>query len=81
MFEQGKNSRTLGKRIRSFERHHRSCQACGSVDGLEIRSHHKKNDIILCQVCGSSYLVECVQPLRLNYQAFKFEQDYWFMEG
>lgn len=79
MFEQTRKSGSGGKRIRSFANQFRSCKLCGSADGLEISSYHRKNDIVFCQVCGVKYLLQSTQPIRLHLQDSDTAQDYFIM--
>lgn len=80
MVELTKDSRNRGKRMRSFEHQCRSCRSCGSVDGLEIHGHQKKDDFITCQVCGASYLLQSVQPIKLQLQSSYDEQNDWLRD-
>ncbi|MBU0942823.1 MAG: hypothetical protein KJ804_20430 [Proteobacteria bacterium] len=79
MFDQTGKSGSRGKRIRSFNHQFRSCKLCGSADGLEISSYNRKNDIVFCQVCGVKYILQSVQPVKLQLQDAHAAQDYSIM--
>ena len=51
---------------RLFEYQYRSCNFCCSVDGLSVSNAQEEGDIIFCHVCGGPYLIQSVNPLRLQ---------------
>ena len=54
------------RRIRCFTYHYRSCSFCCSVDGLVVGENLQQGDTVSCHVCGNKYLVERMDPLRLQ---------------
>jgi len=66
MIEKERKEMCSRKRSGRFEHHLRSCTICGSANGLEIFSHHQKNDIIFCEVCGVKYSLQSIEPVRLR---------------
>ncbi len=80
MFNEEKETIKKGKRARSFESHLRSCTLCGSANGVEISTFHRRNDAVACQNCGSEYLIQSLKPLLLESIEFEDMQDCWWEE-
>ena len=67
MFEcESVKTKKRGKRARSFECALRSCSFCGSSNGIEIADYNRRNDIVDCQICGAQYLLQSMNPVRLE---------------
>lgn len=63
------------RKFRSYTYQYRSCSFCCSVDGLVVSENLQRGDTISCNVCGNQYLVERMEPLRL--QALHRQEESW----
>lgn len=62
-------------KFRRFTDQYRSCSFCCSVDGLVVSENLQQGDTVSCHVCGNQYLVERMDPLRL--QALQPQEKSW----